>query len=109
MTLMIFLTEFVVTGFSTVYFKLRSQPMNEAFQVRLAVIENDVSAASIPDACRCVATWHIVQLSALYAKLRETSGNRYFEEIAVSSGGSSRNSDNQEGVSRSTTTCGQYN
>ena len=55
--------------------------MNEAFQVRLAVIENDVSAAAIPDACRCVATWHIVQLSALYAKLRETGENRYVEEI----------------------------
>ena len=55
--------------------------MNEALQSRLAVIENDVSAAAIPDECRRTATWCIGQLSPLYAKFRETNESRYVEEI----------------------------
>jgi hypothetical protein len=56
--------------------------MGESLQVQLAALENEVRAATVPDACKQTTAWCFGQLPALYDKLRQTSESRYAAEIA---------------------------
>jgi hypothetical protein len=55
--------------------------MDEALQVRLTALGDEVRAAAIPDGPKHSALWCVGQLPALYAKFRRTNDTQYGDEI----------------------------
>jgi hypothetical protein len=55
--------------------------MENAIQVQLAELEDDVHVAAIPDASKRTTLWCVGKLPSLYSQLRLTYENRYREEI----------------------------
>jgi len=55
--------------------------MDESLQSLLAGLSSEVRATTIPSECKDTAVWCIVQLPTLYVKFRQTSENRYGNEI----------------------------
>jgi len=56
--------------------------VDEALQVRLAALADEVRAAPIADDSKHTALWCLGQLPRLYGRLRETGEARYGDEIA---------------------------
>jgi len=55
--------------------------MENAIQVQLAELEDDVRVAAIPDANKRTTLWCVSKLPSLYRQLCLTYENRYREEI----------------------------
>ena len=55
--------------------------MDQALQVQLTAIRNEVQASAIPEDCKQTALWCLGQLPALYSKFLLTNESRYGEEI----------------------------
>ena len=55
--------------------------MDQALQVQLTVMRNQIQASAIPDDCKQTAFWCLGQLPALYSKLHLTNESRYGDEI----------------------------
>ncbi len=57
--------------------------MDEALQMQLALLGEEVRAAAIPPgSCQHAAAWCLKELPGLYSKFRLTNESRYGEQIA---------------------------
>ncbi len=55
--------------------------MDDALQTTIAVLRDQIGAATIPEDGRHTASWCVGQLSDLYIKYSQTSESRYAAEI----------------------------
>lgn len=55
--------------------------MDQALQVQLTAMRNDIQASAIPDDCKQTALWCLGQLPPLYSNFRLTNESCYGEKI----------------------------